>query len=174
MKPMLLKMSGFGSYGGTQEVDFSKLDHGLFLITGDTGSGKTTIFDAITFALYGKTSGDKRDGKMMRSQYASGSEPTLVEFTFSCKGQSYRIVRNPDYLRLKKGKTQDFTQEAASVELFLPSGEVFQGKMKETNARIESIIGLDCNQFTQIIMIAQGDFLKLLHARAEDRKIIFR
>ena len=108
MKPLKLTMCAFGSYGRETVIDFTKADLGLFLINGDTGAGKTTIFDGITFALYGETSGGKRDGKMMRSQYASGSTPTFVELVFEERGEQYRIRRNPAYVRegKRKGKTR--------------------------------------------------------------------
>ena len=102
MRPIKLVMSAFGSYAGLEVIDFSKLNTGLFLISGDTGSGKTTIFDAITYALYDKTSGGKRDGNMMRSQYAEDTTETYVEFTFSYREQTYMIRRNPEYQRLGK------------------------------------------------------------------------
>ena len=177
MKPIYLIMSAFGSYAGTQKIDFKNVQHGLFLITGDTGAGKTTIFDAITYALYDKTSGGRRDGNMMRSQYASEETATYVEFSFSYREKVYTVRRNPEYQRLGKRKYADgslrYVKETAKVSLILPDGKEFKGKKKETDKKIEEIIGLDVNQFTQIAMIAQGDFLKLLHAESKERKRIF-
>lgn len=177
MRPVRLVMSAFGSYAGEEILDFDKMDRGIFLVTGDTGSGKTTIFDAIVYALYDRTSGGVRDGNMMRSAYADLRTPTFVDFTFSCRGEKYRIVRNPDYeresLRKDKEGNPKKTQEKASVELFLPDGAVFRGNKKDTNAKIQEITGLDARQFMQVAMIAQGDFLKLLHAKSEERKEIF-
>jgi len=170
-------MSAFGSYATLETVSFEAFNHGIFLITGDTGAGKTTIFDAITYALYDETSGGKRDGNMMRSQYAAEDTPTYVQFTFQYHGQIYTIKRNPRYNRVskKKNKQGDYilTEEMPSVELIMPDGRPFEGKVKETNKKITEIMGLDVNQFTQIAMIAQGEFLKLLHAPTKERKEIF-
>lgn len=177
MKPIKLMMSAFGSYADVQEIDFTKADHGLFLITGDTGAGKTTIFDAITYALYDVTSGGKREGSMMRSQYAPCDAQTYVEFTFSYGKEIYRVRRNPEYLRQGKRNYADgsvrFVKETPKVELELPGGVFYQGKKREIDAKLEEIIGLSADQFTQIAMIAQGDFLKLLHADSKERKHIF-
>lgn len=177
MKPVRLVMSAFGSYAGEEILDFDKMDRGIFLVTGDTGAGKTTIFDAIVYALYDRTSGGVRDGNMMRSAYADLRTPTFVDFTFSCRGEEYRIVRNPDYERESLRKDSEGnpkkTHEKASVELFLPDGTVFRGNKKDTNTKIQEITGLDVRQFMQVAMIAQGDFLKLLHAKSEERKEIF-
>lgn len=175
MKPLTLTMSAFGSYGEPVVIDFTKADHGLFLITGDTGSGKTTIFDGITFALYGETSGGMRDGKMMRSHYAFPSEETYVELTFSYRGQVYKVRRAPEYMREGKRKNSKggLVKSPAMVELTLPDGSVYRGKARETDKKLCEIMGIDREQFTQIAMIAQGDFLKLLLAKSEDRKKIF-
>lgn len=177
MKPIYVKMSAFGSYAGEVTVDFTALDHGIFLITGDTGAGKTTIFDAITYALYDKTSGGKRDGEMMRSQFADEDVRTFVEFKFIYKGACYIITRYPRQERISKKRNKDGeytrTIDQASVELIMPDGMPYRGKIKEINQKVEEIIGLDVNQFTQIAMIAQGDFLKLLHAASKERKEIF-
>lgn len=177
MRPIKLTMSAFGSYAGQEEIDFSKLDRGLFLITGDTGAGKTTIFDAITYALYDKTSGGRRDGSMMRSQYAADGADTYVEYEFSYRKEHYIIRRNPEYYRAGKRKKADGTlgivKEPSKVSLLMPDGKEFRGKKREVDKKIEEIIGLDVNQFTQISMIAQGDFLKLLHAESKERKQIF-
>ncbi len=172
MKPLKLTMCAFGSYGKETIVDFTKADHGLFLITGDTGAGKTTIFDGITFAIYGETSGGKRDGKMMRSQFASPSDETYVELTFSYRGEVYTVRRSPEYMREKK-RGSGLVKSAATVELTLPDGTVFRGKVKETDKKLCEIMGVDREQFTQIAMIAQGDFLRLLYAKSEERKKIF-
>ncbi len=177
MKPVRLILSAFGSYAGTEVIDFTGMEHGVFLITGDTGAGKTTIFDGIAFALYGETSGGKRDGEMMRSQYASEDTSTFVDFTFQYREKEYRILRYPRQFRVSKRKNKEgvrtLVEEAPRVELTLPDGRVFPGKAKETNQKIVEIMGLDCAQFTQIAMIAQGDFLKLLHAPSRERKEIF-
>ena len=172
MKPLKLTMCAFGSYGKETVIDFTKADHGLFLINGDTGSGKTTIFDGITFALYGETSGGKRDGKMMRSQYALPSDETYVELTFSYRGEVYTVRRTPEYMREKK-RGSGVVKAASTVELTLPDGTAFRGKVKDTDKKLCEIMGIDREQFTQIAMIAQGDFLRLLHAKSEDRKKIF-
>ena len=168
MRPVRLTMSAFGSYAGVQEIDFTKIHSGLFLITGDTGAGKTTIFDAIMYALYDRTSGGRRDGNMMRSQYASEDTDTYVEYVFSYRGQEYTVRRNPEYLRVGKRRKADgslrYVKETAKVSLLLPDGREYQGKKRETDQKIQEIIGLDAGQFTQIAMIAQGDFQKLLLA----------
>lgn len=175
MRPQKLVMSAFGSYAGRTEIDFSRQEKGLFMIAGDTGAGKTTIFDAITYALYNQTSGGERNGNMMRSQYAAPEVPTYVEFTFAYAGAVYQIRRNPDYRvqkTLKNGKTKE-QKVASAVELVLPDGSVFPEKKTATDEKIVEIIGLTADQFTQIVMIAQGDFLKLLYTKTDDRKMIF-
>lgn len=177
MKPIKITMSAFGSYGGREEIDFSRVDRGIFLITGDTGAGKTTVFDAITYALFDETSGGRRDGDMMRSQYADEGTPTFVELLFDYGGQQYAVRRNPNYRRISKRRNKEgaytYTMESAAVELTMPDGTVYPGKNKETNEKIREILGMDVNQFTQISMIAQGEFLKLLHAPSKERKEIF-
>ena len=107
MKPVRLIMSAFGSYAEKTEIDFTDVQHGLFLITGDTGAGKTTVFDAVTYALYDQTSGGKREGNMMRSKYASEETDTYVEYTFSYQEDVYRIRRNPEYMRPGKRRQAD-------------------------------------------------------------------
>src|SRR5699024_8769589 len=109
VRPVRLTMSAFGSYSGTEVIDFTQVQGGLFLITVDTGAGKTTIFDAITYALYDRTSGGARDGNMMRSQYAAGDTDTYVEYVFSYRGEEYTIRRNPEYMRAGKRKNADGT-----------------------------------------------------------------
>lgn len=177
MKPQKLIMSAFGSYAGEVVIDFSNISHGIFLITGDTGAGKTTIFDAICYALYDRTSGGAREASDMRSQYAGADTPTFVEYTFTYGDETYVIKRNPKYSRLSKRKDKDGnykeTVEQPGVELTMPDGKLFAGKLKETNEKITEIIGLDADQFTQIAMIAQGEFMKLLQASSNKRKEIF-
>lgn len=177
MRPLKLTMSAFGSYAGEETVDFSGMEQGIFLITGDTGAGKTTVFDGIVYALYDRTSGGIRDGNMMRSAYADLRTPTFVELEFLCRGERYRIVRNPDYTResLRKDKNGNAgkTREKSKAEFYLPDGSMFRGNKKEVNRRVEELLGMDARQFMQMAMIAQGDFLKLLHAKSEERKEIF-
>lgn len=173
MRPLRLTISGFGPYAGTQELDFSRLGTGgLYLITGDTGSGKTTIFDAITYALFGEASGDSRDASMLRSKYAAPDAPTYVELTFDYGGKSYQVKRSPEYTRAKTRGTGN-TKQAATAELIYPDGNVVT-KLKEVNTAIRDIIGLTRAQFSQIAMISQGDFRKLLQAGTEERQKIFR
>ena len=173
MRPLRLTISGFGPYAGTQELDFSRLGTGgLYLITGDTGAGKTTIFDAITYALFGEASGDSRDASMLRSKYAAPDTPTYVELTFDYGGKSYQVKRSPEYTRAKTRGTGN-TKQAATAELIYPDGNVVT-KLKEVNTAIRDIIGLTRAQFSQIAMISQGDFRKLLQAGTEERQKIFR
>lgn len=173
MRPLKLTISGFGPYAGTQELDFSRLGTGgLYLITGDTGAGKTTIFDAITYALFGEASGDSRDASMLRSKYAAPDTPTYVELTFDYGGKSYQVKRSPEHTRAKTRGTGN-TKQAATAELIYPDGNVVT-KLKEVNTAIRDIIGLTRAQFSQIAMISQGDFRKLLQAGTEERQKIFR
>lgn len=175
MKPLKLTMSAFGSYAGKNVIDFTGQQQGIFLITGDTGAGKTTIFDAITYALYNQTSGGERNGNMMRSQYALPETETYVELEFLYRGQTYRVRRNPDYKitrTLKNGRSRE-QKVPHSVELTLPDGTVFPEKKNATDAKIIEILGLTADQFSQIVMIAQGDFLKLLYTKSDERKMIF-
>lgn len=177
MKPVKLIMSAFGSYAGEETIDFSNVGQGVFLITGDTGAGKTTVFDAIVYALYDHASGGAREGDMMRSQYADPDTPTFVEFTFRYGGEEYKVRRNPNYQRTSRRKNKEgaytLTKESASVTLWMPDGREFPGKAKEINEKIVEILGVGAPQFTQIAMIAQGEFLRLLHASSKERKEIF-
>ncbi len=174
MKPIKLKISGFGPYAGTTEIDFTQLgSNGLYLITGDTGAGKTTIFDAISYALYDRPSGENREKSMLRSMYADPATPTAVELTFRCNGKEYLIKRSPGgYERTAKrgGGTVEAKQE---VELHIPNRDPIT-KQREADEEIRNIIGLDREQFSQIAMIAQGEFRKLLKAGTEQRSAIFR
>lgn len=173
MRPITLTMSAFGPYAGKTVIELDKLGtNGLYLITGDTGAGKTTIFDAITYALYGEASGNTRDVNMFRSKYAEPSTPTEVELTFEYAQKIYTVKRNPEYDR-PKARGEGYTTEKANAELHYPDGRVVT-KLKEVNKAIVDIMGIDRSQFTQIAMIAQGDFLKLLLASTEDRKKIFQ
>ncbi len=173
MRPLRLTISAFGPYADLTVIDLADLgDSGLYLITGDTGAGKTTIFDAITFALYGEPSGSHREASMLRSMYASAETPTFVELTFLYAGKTYIVRRNPDYERMSR-KGDKMTLQKADAELTLPDGSVVT-KTRDVTAKIYEIVGIDRDQFSQIAMIAQGDFLKLLLAPTEDRKKIFR
>ncbi len=173
MRPLKLTIAGFGPYAGTQMLDFEKLgSSGLYLITGDTGAGKTTIFDAITFALFGEASGNNRDPSMLRSKYAKGDAPTYVELTFSYDGKNYTVRRSPKYERLKSRGIGTTTQ-IADAKLIYPDGRLLT-KQGEVDAAIRDIIGLTREQFSQISMISQGDFRKLLQANTKERQEIFR
>lgn len=175
MRPEKLVMSAFGPYAETTEIDFSLLGKGgVYLITGDTGAGKTTIFDAITYALFGEASGETRNAKMFRSKYASWDTPTFVELTFSYNGKEYYIKRTPEYMRpaKKKGANSETKQKSEAV-LCLPNGQQITKTNMVTSAVID-IIGINKEQFTQIAMLAQGDFLKLLLASTDKRQEIFR
>lgn len=173
MRPLKLTVSAFGPYAGKVVMDMDRLGRqGLYLITGDTGSGKTTIFDAITYALYGEPSGDNRTPDMFRSKYAKPDTPTEVELIFSYGGKVYTVRRNPAYERPAK-RGGGTTPQKAEAELTLPDGRLVT-KAREVTREIVRIIGLDRNQFAQVAMIAQGDFLKLLLADTKSRQGIFR
>lgn len=174
MKPVKLTISAFGPYADYTEIDFERLGgQGLYLITGDTGAGKTTIFDAIAFALYGEASGDVRRAEMFRSKYAADDVPTYVEFIFDYRGKRYTVKRNPEYMR-PKGRGSGFTMQRAEAELLYPDDREPVTKSKEVTKAVAELIGLDRRQFSQIAMIAQGDFQKLLLAGTEERSGIFR
>lgn len=174
MKPEKLIISAFGPYAAETEVDFTKLgDGGLYLITGDTGAGKTTIFDAITFALFGEASGAVREAGMFQSKYAKAGTPTFVELTFLSHGKRYRVRRNPEYVRPKE-RGQGVTTQAARAELYFYDGRQPVTKTAEVTRAVEQILGFNYGQFTQIAMIAQGDFQKLLLADTAERGKIFR
>ena len=173
MRPLKLTISAFGPYSGVTGFDFDKLGKGgLYLITGDTGAGKTTIFDAITYALYGEPSGNSRDASMLRSKYADDSTPTEVELKFEYYGNIYTVTRNPEYERSSR-KGEGTTMQKSSAELVYPDGRAITGN-RAVDSAVRDIMGIDKNQFCQIAMIAQGDFLKLLLATTKERMEIFR
>ena len=173
MRPIKLTVAGFGPYAGVQTLRFDDLgQNGLYLITGDTGAGKTTLFDAITFALFGQASGDSREASMLRSKYAAPDAPTYVELTFLYGGKEYTVRRNPEYERAKTRGT-GITKQAADAQLTFPDGRVVT-KLKDVDKGIRDIIGLNREQFSQVAMISQGDFRKLLQADTKERQKIFR
>lgn len=173
MRPLKLLMSAFGPYASAVEIDFTLFGRqGLYLISGDTGAGKTTIFDAITFALYGEPSGSNRDSGMFRSKYADSKTPTFVSLEFEYDGKTYTIERNPAYERPKE-RGEGTTLQNANATLLLPGGTPVAG-VKNVDARIYEILGIDRTQFSQIAMIAQGDFMKLLFSKTDERQKIFR
>ena len=174
MRPEKLTISAFGPYADRTEIDFSRLgDSGLYLITGDTGAGKTTIFDAITFALYGQASGQVRDSAMFRSKYADTATETFVDLVFSYQGKKYQVFRSPEYMAPKKRGT-GLTLRKAEAQLIYPDERQPVTKARDVTRAIEELLGLDYEQFTQIAMIAQGDFQKLLLAGTVQRGEIFR
>ena len=174
MRPLKLTLSAFGPYAGTTTLPLEQLGRGgLYLVTGDTGAGKTTLFDAITYALYDHSSGGVRDGAMLRSKYADPGTPTFVELEFEVRGQRYTVRRNPEYLR-PKARGEGFTTEKADAALTYADGRPPVTKAREVTAAVIDIIGLDYNQFSQIAMIAQGQFTRLLNATTEERSKIFR
>ena len=173
MRPLKLTMSAFGPYAGQTTVDFDALGTtGLYLITGDTGAGKTTIFDAIAYALYGEASGETRESSMLRSKYAEPETPTFVELTFANGGERYTVRRNPEYARPKTRGTGTTVQKA-DAELTMPDGRIVT-KAREVTAAVTEVIGVDRAQFSRIAMIAQGEFRRLLLAQTDERKAIFR
>ncbi len=173
MRPITLTLSAFGPYAEKSVLELGSLGtSGLYLITGDTGAGKTTIFDAIAYALFGEPSGSVRDVNAFRSKYAAPETPTFVELVFEYAEKRYKVRRNPEYERPAK-RGGGVAKESAAAELILPSGEVI-AKPTEVNVKIKEILGVDRGQFLQIAMIAQGDFLKLLLAKTEERQKIFR
>ena len=173
MRPIMLKMSAFGPYAGETIIPMEELgSQGLYLITGDTGAGKTTIFDAICYALYGEASGANRESSMFRSKYAEVDTPTEVELVFIHCGKEYRIKRIPEYLRPAK-RGDGYTKQQAEAELYMPDGQIIT-KTKDVTVAIEGLLGINRDQFSQIAMLAQGDFLKLLLADTKTRQEIFR
>ena len=180
MKPLRLKMQAFGSYGKETTIDFEKVNQNLFLITGDTGAGKTTIFDAIVFALYGEASSslNKKEGVVLQSQYVDFDSEPYVELVFSEgrdeKQKIYTVRRVPRHLKTitrgaNKGKPKENT---GSVSLIMPDGMEYPSK--ETDRKLQEIVGLTKSQFMQVAMIAQGEFMDLLRAKSDDKKVIFR
>ena len=173
MRPTELIISAFGPYAGEVTLDMASLgDRGLYLITGDTGAGKTTLFDAIAFALYGNASGDSRKPRMLRSKYARPDARTYVEMEFSYNGKGYRVRRNPEYMRTKQ-RGEGETREKPDAQLHMPDGRLVTGD-KAVTVEVEGLLGLNREQFSQIAMLAQGSFSRLLSGRTEDRGIIFR
>lgn len=172
MKPLKLIMSAFGPYKEKVTIDFTKIgESGIFLITGDTGSGKTTIFDGISFALFGESSGSHREISTLRSKFANPDTETFVELLFSHKGKEYTIIRTPNYLALKK-RGEGYTTKPSDVTLKYDD-EVITG-INTVNDKVTNILGINSKQFKQISMLAQGEFLKILFANSDERKLIFR
>lgn len=172
MKPLYMKISAFGPYKGEEEIDFRSLMGGVFLITGDTGSGKTSVFDAISFALYGEASGNIRLSSMMRSDFAKEDTETFVELLFENNGKEYWVRRSPEYLRAKK-RGAGYTKKSADAVLKCPDGRIVR-KYQQVTAEIIEILGITKEQFNNIAMIAQGDFMRLILAKSEERSKIFR
>lgn len=173
MRPVKLTMSAFGPYAGETVIDFDRLGkEGLYIICGDTGAGKTTVFDAITFALFGETSGTRRPVRSLRSDFAEKNVPTFVELLFQYRGKEYKIKRNPEYMRpaLRGGGE---TKENAGAELYNPDGSVIT-RTERVNRALEELLGIDKSRFSQIVMIAQGKFQEVLDSDTSQRVKLFR
>ena len=175
MKPIRLEISAFGPYAGVTQVDFSPFHGSIFLLTGDTGAGKTTLFDAISFALYGEGSAgaERRSGKSFRSDYATPDTPTYVKFTFSEGDKVYTITRNPEYERPKK-RGEGMATQMAAVTLECEGELAVYTRIEDVAQRVREIVGLDRKQFASTVMIAQGDFLRILNAPSDERKKMFQ
>ena len=172
MKPVSVTVSAFGPYARETHVSFEDVSQGLFLISGETGSGKTMIFDAIMFALYDDTSGQSRGSHSLRSDFADPDTETYVDLVFTLRSQNYRIRRSPRYRRPKKSG-EGMTEQAPSAELWLPDGRVLAAK-SQVDQKIQELIGLDKEQFRQVVMIAQGAFFELVETSSRDRSAIYR
>lgn len=173
MRPITLTMHAFGPYAGCEIVHFDQLGNsGLYLVCGDTGAGKTTIFDAISFALFGEATGSERKARTLRSDFAPNDSETSVELEFSYRGKTYTIWRQPTYERAKK-RGSGTTTVPADAWIALPDGTTIT-KVRDVDAAVVELLGIDQNQFSQIVMIAQGDFRKLLSSSTENRAAIFR
>ncbi len=172
MKPLKLTMSAFGPYAGEQHIDFTLLREQIFVISGPTGAGKTTIFDAISFALFGEASGSSRDRDSLRSDFASSGTETYVELEFELKGRCYKIKRSPQQEQ-KKLRGEGYTVKNADAELLLSDGTLIT-KIANVDERINELLGINKAQFKQIVMLPQGEFRKLLEADSADRELIFR
>lgn len=179
MRPIKLTMEAFGPYKNKEIIDFTRLgDRNLFLITGNTGAGKTSIFDAIAYALYGEASGGDRDFKSLISDFADDETITRVLFDFSLNGKHYRIERIPAQERKKKSG-EGYTNQTASAELYqIPQDHEAQliasRKVTEVNDKIMELIGLDANQFKQIMMLPQNAFRELLTSKSYERQMILQ
>lgn len=178
MRPLKLVMQAFGPYAGKEEIDFSKLENQtMFVISGKTGSGKTTIFDGISYAIYGKASGDDRTGPDLRSQFASDEQITEVELVFTLRNQTYVIWRSPQQLK-KKERGDGYTTITAKAELFVlnESGEkqLLAANVRDVDTKINELMQIDSNQFRQIVMIPQGEFRKLLTSDSKDKEVILQ
>lgn len=172
MRPQKLILSAFGPFAGNTEIDFTKFKDGIFLISGETGAGKTTIFDGICFALYGEPSGSYRKQDMLRSDFAKSEVETKVTFSFIHKGIGYKIERIPSYMRKSK-RGDKMTRQSPEAVLYQKDEILLTGNNQVTS-KIEEILGMDRMQYQQISMIAQGEFLKLLYAKGKERSEIFR
>jgi DNA repair protein SbcC/Rad50 len=173
MRPLKLTMSAFGPYPSEETIDFTNLkEKNIFLITGPTGAGKTTIFDAISYALFGEASGSSRDNDSLRSHFAEIDTLTYVELEFELRGEVYRVKRNPKQ-ESKKLRGEGYRIKESDAEFQLPDGKLVT-QIKNVDDKISSILGINKNQFRQIVMLPQGEFRKLLEAESKEREVIFR
>ncbi len=172
MKPMKLTISAFGPYAGKQELDFTQLQDQIFVISGPTGAGKTTIFDAISFALFGEASGSSRDRDSLRSDFALPETETYIELEFELRGKSYKLKRSPQQEQ-KKLRGEGFTIRNADAELLLPDGTLIT-KVANVDEKVNELLGINKAQFKQIVMLPQGEFRKLLESESTERELIFR
>ena len=174
MKPLKLTMQAFANYAQKQVIDFTELEgKNMFLITGKTGAGKTTVFDAISYALFGKASGDARGSDSLRSDYADGSLETVVELEFELRGEVYKVTRKPAQ-KLNKKRGEGLTMVSAEANLYLPNVERPITRIGAVDEGIVDILGVTSEQFKQIVMLPQGEFIKFLRASSGEREIIFR
>lgn len=173
MRPVKLTISAFGPYADKQVIDFEELNgRNIFVISGKTGAGKTTIFDAISYAIYGEASGESRETDSLRSHFADDDVETFVELEFDLRGERYIVNRVPKQKK-KKARGEVYTDRNADATLTLLDGKVIT-KVKAVTEKLESILSITREQFKQIVMLPQGEFKKLLLAKSEDREVIFR
>ena len=172
MRPIRLVMSAFGPYAKLQEIDFSRLNEQIFVISGPTGAGKTTIFDAISYALFGEASGSSRDKDSLRSDFAAPETETFVELEFLLRGERYTIKRSPQQQQ-KKQRGEGYTVKNADAQLEMPDGQLIT-RISAVDEKITELMGINKSQFKQIVMLPQGEFRKLLEAESNERELIFR